>query len=75
MRQLSEFEGQALGCATIHSHRSQSSLRGSPTMQKPRGWFMPEEDIPNLERIRIFGVMRERVPPGAATQVRTTAVQ
>ena len=35
---------------------------GKPTVQKPRVWFMPEEDIPNLERIRIFGVMRERVP-------------
>ena len=75
MRQLSEFEGQALGCATIHSHRSQSSLRGSQQMQKPRGWFMPEEDIPNLERIRIFGVMRERALSGSCDQVRTTAVQ
>ena len=33
-------------------------------MQKPRGWSMPEEDIPNLERIRIFGVTRERALSG-----------
>ena len=57
MRQLSEFEGQALGCATIHSHRSQSSLRGSQQCKSRVVWFMSEEDIPNLERIRIFGVM------------------
>jgi hypothetical protein len=46
MRQLSEFESQALKWTTIHSHCSQSSLRGNPTIQKPRGCFVPEEDVP-----------------------------